>query len=211
MRARSLLGVLALAVTAAPALADYNVSSPMMPDPYLLLQGSPITFAVGGHTLTIPEMQIESKGQVSPPSDGSLFHVSSFFDVFTELSIDGGPPVPSISPVTGDATYQETSPGSGTFSTEMLQLNISGMPSGIMLRESPTLQSTGQTTVRPVNGGYRISSFFDIFTEISLDGGASWVPAQTSSNFLGSDSPEPASLGLLGLGALGLLGRRRRA
>ena len=59
---------------------------------------------------------------------------------------------------------------------EMLQLDLSG--NGILLRESPTLQSTGQTTVRPVSGGYMISSFFDIFTEMSMDGGNTWQPAQ---------------------------------
>ena len=34
--------------------------------------------------------------------------------------------------------------------------------------------------MRPVSGGYMISSFFDIFTEISLDGGNTWQPAQQS-------------------------------
>ena len=67
----------------------------------------------------------------------------------------------------------------GPFDTEMLQLNITGgtLPPGVMVRESPTQASTGQTTVRPVPGGHMIGSFFDIFTELSLDGGASWVPA----------------------------------
>src|SRR6185295_16621796 len=37
--------------------------------------------------------------------------------------------------------------------------------------------STGQTTVRQVNGGFLIDSFSDIFTEISLDGGANGSPA----------------------------------
>ena len=67
------------------------------------------------------------------------------------------------------------------FNTEMLQLDLIG-GGGIMLRESPTLQSTGQTTVRPVAGGHMISSFFDIFTEISLDGGISWSPAQDAAH-----------------------------
>src|ERR1043166_1521493 len=49
-----------------------------------------------------------------------------------------------------------------------------------MIRESPTRQSIGQTTVRAVEGGYMISSFFDVFIEISLDGGLTWNGSQAS-------------------------------
>ena len=61
----------------------------------------------------------------------------------------------------------------------MLQLDIlgGGLPAGTMIRESPTLQSLGQTTVRPIQGGAMIGSFFDIFMELSVDNGASWSPA----------------------------------
>src|SRR4029077_15830534 len=34
--------------------------------------------------------------------------------------------------------------------------------------------------VRQTTGGYMISSFFDVFTELSLDGGATWTQAQSS-------------------------------
>lgn len=37
--------------------------------------------------------------------------------------------------------------------------------------QSPTRASTGRTTERPGAEGYYIDSFFDIFTELSLDGG----------------------------------------
>jgi hypothetical protein len=69
------------------------------------------------------------------------------------------------------------------FDTEMLTFNISGgtLAAGAMLRESPTLTSTGQTTMTATNGGYAISSFFDVFLELSLDAGANWVPATASS------------------------------
>src|SRR5205807_2775271 len=68
------------------------------------------------------------------------------------------------------------------FDTEMLSLSLQGLGGNILfresptlpslgkLRESPTLQSTGQTA-------YRIGSFFDVFTELSLDGGQTWTPA----------------------------------
>ena len=55
----------------------------------------------------------------------------------------------------------------------------SGTPAGssVMLRESPTRASTGRVRVCTCPDGYMVSSFFDIFTEISLDGGQSWLPA----------------------------------
>ena len=51
-----------------------------------------------------------------------------------------------------------------------------GLPAGVSIRESPTRASTGKTTVRTATGGYQIDSFFDIWTEISLDGGQTWSP-----------------------------------
>src|SRR4030095_6378620 len=65
------------------------------------------------------------------------------------------------------------------FETEMVQLDISGggWPPGVRLRESPTRRSTGRTTELPVAGGFLVSSYFDIFTEVSLNNGATWTPA----------------------------------
>ena len=46
----------------------------------------------------------------------------------------------------------------------------------MMLRESPSLPSRGKTSVQGLGRTYRIGSFFDVFTEISLDGGQTWSP-----------------------------------
>ncbi len=83
------------------------------------------------------------------------------------------------------------SAGIQIYSTEMTQLDISGGGSSVMLRESPTLQSTGQTTVKRLssNGGYRVSSFFDVFLELSMDGGATWTPADNSVRLVTTPTP----------------------
>jgi hypothetical protein len=60
------------------------------------------------------------------------------------------------------------------FDTEMLQLDISGgtLPVGIMLREDPDRASLGQLTIEELGPGlFKIDSFFDVFTELSIDGG----------------------------------------
>jgi hypothetical protein len=99
-----------------------------------------------------------------------------------------------------------TNGGSGnpaTYDTEMLQLDLTGggLPAGVMVRESPTLASTGQTTIQDIGGGqFQISSFFDVFTELSLDGGQTWTPSNQPLHLVGSGAPEPSSLVLLALG-----------
>jgi hypothetical protein len=67
------------------------------------------------------------------------------------------------------------------YNTEMLQLNLIGNgPFGpIYIRESPTKQSLGRHTIRSDPRGFRISSFFDVFLELSTDG-ADWFPANRS-------------------------------
>ena len=105
-----------------------------------------------------------------------------------------------------------TGTGTGTtdrfFDIEVVFLDVMTLPNGTMIRESPTLQSTGQTRITDLpGGGYRINSFFDVFTEISLDGGQSWTPSDGPAHM--SSVPEPGTLLLVGAGTLALALRRR--
>jgi hypothetical protein len=77
-----------------------------------------------------------------------------------------------------------------------------------IIRESPTRAGTGEFDMAPVAGGFMISSFFDVFTELSLDGGQSWA-AQTNGPTRMEGLPEPATLSLLALGGLAMLRRRQ--
>ena len=96
-------------------------------------------------------------------------------------------------------------PGPREFDMEMLSFDISGVYNGVspfLIRESPTLASTGRTTIESLPGGqYRIDSFFDVFTEMSVDGGATWAPMV----------PEPSAMLLSFLATAGIcLTNRRR-
>ena len=115
-----------------------------------------------------------------PPAPGDTRTDNWSSTVTLELTTDNGA---TWTPHTVPASVQAriTGPLSGnSYDTEMLQLDISGgtLPFGLLLRESPAMCSLGRATTRAVAGGFMISSFFDVFTEISTDGGQSWLPAQ---------------------------------
>jgi hypothetical protein len=160
-----------------------------------------------------------------PPSGSPPIEIShSFFDVFTEfdLSVQGvlGPVHIRESPTRASMSFRlnglppgEPYIGRRVFDTEMLSLDISGphLPPGVMIRESPTLASTGKTAITDLGGGnFRIGSFFDVFTEISLDGGQSWTPGVQSLR-LEAAVPELSSglVWLVGSMALSYFGYRR--
>ena len=65
----------------------------------------------------------------------------------------------------------------------MLSMNLTGPP-GVMIRESPTRQSTGKTSIIDIPGPmWHIDSFFDVFTELSVDGGLTWMPNTARNHF----------------------------
>ena len=103
----------------------------------------------------------------------------------------------------------------GTFQTEMLSMAVSGVtPLGpFTIRESPTLASRGTTTIEDIGGGmYRISSFFDVFTELTVDGGQTWIPDSSGPTRVVL-VPEPKSIELISVGVCAILiwMRRKRA
>jgi hypothetical protein len=129
----------------------------------------------------------------------------SIFDITYDAQIGIG--LGPVHPVRGVGTahVRGKSTGNGfkhSFDTEILSLNLeclSGSPQ-LMLRESPTLRSSGITTWedtcpqcdRPF-AIYRVSSFFDIFAEVTVDGGQTWLPAEKSFEVV--QSPKPVLLG----------------
>lgn len=155
-----------------------------------------------------------SGGRV-PDSPGIPYQIDSFFDVFTEISFDGGtnwfPSQHNGATVVIRGTAQPPVSGVEVIQTELLMMDLQGVAfPGCDLRLSQSMPSPGHTTLTDIGGGqYRVDSFFDIFTEISLDHGATWTPA-TNSVRIGI-MPEPATLASLGVGFACLIRNRRRS
>jgi PEP-CTERM motif len=170
--------------------------------------GSPLCLVQGDHQFFLNPNYSQHQGT----NDG----IDTFNSTFTGVAT-GGPlgnstqPVLLTGPVSITLFGRPTNNMTGTFNTEMTQLDLSG--GGIFIRESPTLQSTGATMITDNgNGTFHIDSFFDIFTELSLDGGQTWTPSSSSTHVdLVAAAPEPGTLFLLGAGALVLVLRGRRA
>jgi hypothetical protein len=99
----------------------------------------------------------------------------------------------------------------GLFATEMVGMSLSGTgptPPFVMVREGAP-PSLGQTRIMDNGDGtYHIDSFFDVFTELSFDGGANWFPSigPTRVNLV----PEPSSVVLAALALIAAVGYVRR-
>jgi hypothetical protein len=197
--------LVALVLASHVARADYISPDPRLPSPSHQSTNQ-VAYATPGGPVLMDSFFDIFYDLVAPPPPGGT-QIDSFFDVFTEidLTLPGGTAIRE-SP-TRQSQIRSTNnsgglpPGEVVFDTEMLQLDLSGgtLPPGVMIRESPTLQSTGQTRLTDIGGGnYRIHSFFDVFTELSLDGGQQWFPSDGPLHLEGV--PEPSTLTLAGLG-----------
>lgn len=69
----------------------------------------------------------------------------------------------------------------GTFDAEIVSMSLSGNIPGfgtIEIRENPDRKLTGRTQISDLGDGrYNVDSFFDVFTELSVDGGQTWIAA----------------------------------
>jgi hypothetical protein len=141
-----------------------------------------------------------------------------------ELFVNGN----DMGPVSGSAaviiglTVASDAGGVETLNTQMTELDIN-LGGGDLIRIDPTTPSTGQTTITDLGGGnFQIQSFFDIFTDLSLDGGNTWYPSSGGNGPGGgalmtlqepttATTPEPGTFLGLGTGLLGLgVGLKRK-
>jgi hypothetical protein len=157
----------------------------------------PISYAVIPTPVQVRNVNFSSFTQCMAPLAPGIT-ASSFFDVFVEFEISTNNGVSWLpAQVTGHGTEHAVGHADlVTFDTEMLQMDLAGgsIPLGIMIRESPTKASTGTSVLTDQGGGnFNLNSFFDVFTELSVDGGVSWTPSGSSTRItVTTESPTPA-------------------
>lgn len=158
----------------------------------------PGTITAFGSTTWVRSFNINSISPNPNVSEGAT--VQSFFDVFTEISTDGGTTWQPRSG-TGSINVTQTLGGGGggmqTWNMSVSALNA--MVPGVLFRESPTLSSIGTNTYTPVESGYNIDSFFDVFLEISTDGGSTWQPTTAARSAAGTWTTGNVSTSLVGV------------
>jgi len=112
-----------------------------------------------------------------PPMGGPQNHVFGS-EVVAQIAVNGGASMPIQGNANTTVGVQPDGSNGPTrfFDTEMLQLDLVAGPA--LIRESPTRPSLGRTSITDLGGGtWRIDSFFDVFTELSVDGGQTWMPS----------------------------------
>jgi hypothetical protein len=221
MRARftplALLVALLLFPNAIFASPFYIGTSPLVPPTdgvYLSPQNVHAEYDAPGLQIILQDIQHSGFTNINriPVSGGTLETFNS--TVVGNVSINGGPlmPISLFGPVQVFLSGYTTGDVGGPFNTEMLSLTLQSA-SGILLQESPTQSSTGQTKITDLGSGlFHIDSFFDVFTELSIDGGTTFISSQGSTHVDLTNAPLPGALPLFvtGLGALGLLGWRKK-
>ena len=217
------LGVLAAGIALAWALAGSAQASVITPTASLPLLGIPYESPGAGAGCFVLAGACVNPGpfvQTSVVSD--MFDMTGQ-EIVADVTYDATLTPPGLNTIIGSVmltgTVEYTVEGrtsnseTGTFAVDLTGLTLSGplsLPGSPML-DGRTLtvgldasnSSTGMTTIAPDGGAFRIDSFFDVFTDISLD-----LPPINPSASVGPillvAVPEPSTWAMMLIGFAGL-------
>ena len=147
---------------------------------YVSKMGESLSFPIGIVIKNIKHRTLRPPGVLPPLGSDKTFDFTGIIGL--EISYDLGATFSFYEIPTANIIYVNHMADSleeSFFDAEIIQMDIKGgdLPTEIFLRESPTISSPGRISIKHQGSGYRIDSFFDLFTEISVDGGMVWIPA----------------------------------
>jgi hypothetical protein len=208
----AVLAAVALAAMLSSARADLVTTSPDLPPAGVYVSPADVHTTYSGPDLEVVLQRVEHRPFTDPvgrdtigPDEIENFDSSMQGPALVTVPSMGITNMPATLNATGPVrtiVYGKVGNTTGTFDTEMLSMSLTGLsPLGpYMIRESPTLASLGRTSITDIGGGqYRIGSFFDVFTELSVDGGATWIPSAGPTRV--DLVPEPGTVVLLAVAA----------
>jgi hypothetical protein len=209
------------------ALLHYGDTERPYPRPksrYAMTAGAPVHFNAN----SLDNLVIVSPpgaNSVQLPPAGSTASVTSQFDATVTLNLATGP-YTFTAPADVSFFITGASDGSGgggggssiTWPIEIQAFDVVGdhpLIGELKLRESPVLTSIGNwqmTSFSDPPNGYMVDSFFDVFFDLSIDGGP-FRPASAAAHLrlTSIHAPEPATAGmiLVAMGAYALVRRRQ--
>jgi hypothetical protein len=182
-------------ITTDPSLPP--TSSTTGPPAYLTPAEVHAMYSGAGLTAVLSQAQHRGFNHIDRATSGADEH-ENFQSMLTGLvSINGGPNAPfTLNGPVGVTVLGKAGKVTGTFNTEMTSLDMTGTVGGhsVEVKLDPTSASTGQTTITDLGSGlFRVSSFFDVFTELSLDGGAFIPQVNGPSHVVLGSVPEPGT------------------
>jgi hypothetical protein len=207
-------------LTRASAFATVSSPTLVFPPPntqYVTPAGTSVSYPGSGSLLDITGLtMLPTSSGVSLSTSAtttSAVWPSNGDDDYTKNGTVGETSVSFTSSIDiGPDGTQGTAPAG--YRDKLISIKICSWAEGSELeRVSPTIPSTGEFDYQPQpDGSFQIYSFFDVFTELSTDGGLHWTPASAPLHFdLVSSVPEPTAFSSLILVGIPLLARRRRA
>jgi hypothetical protein len=205
-----LIAVLAMSAAGWAAGID-TISADLPPEGVYVSPAEYHEYAAAGIVLDDPtHTPLLELGVIRTPVGND--EIEDFQSEFTAVEIGlGGGPVTltgAVSVITTDRLLSTT----GTFDTEIVSMSLSGTLGiqDIQIRQDPDRASTGVTDITDLGGGlYHIDSFFDVFTELSVDNGP-WIDSDSYTRMYLVPEPGTILLVVLGLAVLAA-GRRRTA
>jgi hypothetical protein len=136
------------------------------------------------------------QGATGPGGTGEEENFQSVLNGLVSVGGSPGMPFTLTGPVSVIAYGRTSDSELGTFNTQMLSMDLTGSVGGhsVEVMLDPNQSTLGQTTIAASGNMFHITSFFDIFTEISLDQGA-FVPQTNGPTVVTLGTiPEPSTL-----------------